>query len=71
MEIPDQHRATVLTLYRLWMFLILTLALNLVAGVFLLISGANSGGSDLGASVMYLPVIGVSPSHLGRENRLS
>ena len=83
MEIPEQHRPTVLTLYRLWMFLIIVLAVNLVGAIFLLISGgtppvlgagerrggptnsssiANNGGADLGAAIMYLPVIGVSQS---------
>ncbi|CEQ39963.1 SPOSA6832_01548 [Sporobolomyces salmonicolor] len=38
-EIPEQHRATVLTLYRVWMFLILTLIVNLVAAILLLVSG--------------------------------
>ncbi|KAL8278455.1 hypothetical protein RQP46_009145 [Phenoliferia psychrophenolica] len=59
MEIPEQHRPTVLTLYRIWMFLIIVLTVNLVSAVFLLISGANNGGADLGAAIMYLPVIGI------------
>ncbi|KAK4058736.1 hypothetical protein OIO90_000180 [Microbotryomycetes sp. JL221] len=58
-QIPEKYQPTVLTLYRLWMFLVLTLAMNLVACVFLLISGASNGGADLGAGIMYLPVIGV------------
>ncbi|KAM0754033.1 scamp-domain-containing protein [Meredithblackwellia eburnea MCA 4105] len=58
-EIPEQHKSTVLTWYRIWMFLVLVLAVNLVGGVLLLISGANNGGADLGAAIMYLPVIGV------------
>ncbi|SCV68979.1 BQ2448_1999 [Microbotryum intermedium] len=57
-EIPAEHQSTVLTLYRLWMFLVLTLAVNLVAAILLLVSGANNGGADLGAGIMYLPVIG-------------
>lgn len=58
-QIPEKYQSTVLTLYRVWMFLVLTLAMNLVACVFLLISGASNGGADLGAGIMYLPVIGV------------
>ncbi|GAA5830245.1 hypothetical protein JCM11251_001282 [Rhodosporidiobolus azoricus] len=58
-EVPEQHRATVLTLYRVWMFLVLTLIINLVGAVLLLISGSSNGGSDLGAGIMYLPVISV------------
>ncbi|GAA5978021.1 hypothetical protein JCM21900_005574 [Sporobolomyces salmonicolor] len=54
-EIPEQHRATVLTLYRVWMFLILTLIVNLVAAILLLVSGASNGGADLGAAIMYVP----------------
>ncbi|GAA6009103.1 hypothetical protein JCM10207_004094 [Rhodosporidiobolus poonsookiae] len=57
-EIPEQHRATVLTLYRIWMFLVLVLLVNLVGGVLLLVSGASNGGADLGAAIMYVPVIG-------------
>ncbi|GAA6063289.1 hypothetical protein JCM10212_004671 [Sporobolomyces blumeae] len=57
-EIPEQHRATVLTLYRIWMFLIVTLLVNLVAAILLLVSGATNGGADLGSAIMYVPVIG-------------
>lgn len=38
-EIPEAHRSTVLTLYRIWMFLILVLCVNLVGAILLLISG--------------------------------
>lgn len=47
-------------MYRIWMSLILVLILNLVAAILLLISGASNGGADLGAAIMYVPVIGVS-----------
>jgi hypothetical protein len=60
MEIPDEHKATVLTLYRIWMLLVIVLVVNLVSAILLLISGANNGGADLGAAIMYVPVIGVS-----------
>lgn len=60
MEIPDDHKATVLTLYRIWMLLVIVLVVNLVSAILLLISGANNGGADLGAAIMYVPVIGVS-----------
>lgn len=46
MEIPEDTRSVVLTLYRIWMFLIIVLLVNLVGSIFLLISGANNGGSD-------------------------
>ncbi|KAK4698353.1 secretory carrier-associated membrane protein, partial [Phenoliferia sp. Uapishka_3] len=58
-DIPEAHRPTVLTLYRIWMLLIIVLIVNLVSAILLLISGANNGGADLGAAIMYLPVIGV------------
>ncbi|GAA5957581.1 hypothetical protein JCM3765_001444 [Sporobolomyces pararoseus] len=58
-EVPEQHRATVLTLFRIWLFLIVTLVVNLVAAILLLISGASNGGADLGAAIMYVPVIGI------------
>ncbi|BGP22780.1 hypothetical protein JCM10295v2_001671 [Rhodotorula toruloides] len=57
-EIPEQHQPTVLTLYRIWMFLILVLIVNLVGAILLLISGASNGGADLGSGIMYVPVIG-------------
>jgi hypothetical protein len=60
MEIPEETRPTVRTLYRIWMFLVVVLLVNLVGAIFLLISGANNGGADLGAAIMYVPVIGVS-----------
>lgn len=59
MEIPEESKSTVLTMYRIWMFLVIVLLVNMVGGVFLLISGANNGGSDLIASVVYVPVISI------------
>ncbi|GAA6051827.1 hypothetical protein JCM3770_005485, partial [Rhodotorula araucariae] len=56
-EIPEAHQATVLTLYRIWMFFVVVLAVNLVGGVLLTISGSSNG--DLGAGIMYLPVLSV------------
>ncbi|GAA5914567.1 hypothetical protein JCM8208_001205 [Rhodotorula glutinis] len=56
-EIPEAHQATVLMLYRIWMFFVLVLAVNLVAAVLLTASGSSSG--DLGAGIMYLPVLSV------------
>ncbi|GAA5848507.1 hypothetical protein JCM8547_004534 [Rhodosporidiobolus lusitaniae] len=56
-EIPEAHQATVLTLYRIWMFLGITLVVNLVGAILLLVSGASNGGADLGAGIFYTPVI--------------
>jgi len=41
-EIPAAHQATVLMLYRIWMFFVLVLAVNLVAAVLLTASGCAS-----------------------------
>ncbi|TNY23620.1 scamp family-domain-containing protein [Rhodotorula diobovata] len=56
-EIPAQHQAMVLTLYRIWMFFVLVLTVNLVGGVLLTASGSSNG--DLGAGIVYLPVMTV------------
>lgn len=42
-EIPQAHQATVLTLYRIWLFLALVLVINLVGAILLLVSGASNG----------------------------
>lgn len=44
-EIPQAHQATMTTIYRIWIFLILTLVINLVGAILLLVSGASNGGS--------------------------
>lgn len=41
-EIPEASRSTVLTLYRVWMFLVVTLIFNFIAGILLLTSGGKS-----------------------------
>jgi hypothetical protein len=51
-EIPSESRTVVLTLYRVWMLLGLTLILNLVACILLLVSGRPDGASDMGAAIM-------------------
>lgn len=58
-EIPAESKPVVLTLYRLWLLLIATLIANLVAGILMLVSGRPDGGKDMGAAIMYLPVITV------------
>lgn len=40
------------------MHLIVVLLVNLVGAILLLVSGASNGGADLGAAIMYVPVIG-------------
>ena len=49
-----------LTLFRLWLWLVATLVVNLVACILLLVSGQPDGGKDLGAGIMYVPVITVT-----------
>jgi hypothetical protein len=38
-------------LYQLWLVLMLTLIINMVACIFILLAGAADGGRDLGASI--------------------
>jgi len=59
-EIPAESRIVVLTLFRLWLWLVATLVVNLVACILLLVSGQPDGGKDLGAGIMYVPVITVT-----------
>jgi len=59
-EIPSESQPIVLTLYRLWLLLIITLIINVVACILLLVSGTPDGGKDVGAGIMYLPVIAIS-----------
>jgi len=58
-EIPAESRAVVVTLYRIWLLLLITLLANMVGTIFLLISGQEDGAKDLGAGIMYVPIIGV------------
>ena len=50
-EIPEPHRQLITRLYQLWLVLLGTLIINMVACICILISGSASGGSDLGASI--------------------
>ncbi|CAH7689586.1 scamp family-domain-containing protein [Phakopsora pachyrhizi] len=54
-EIPIEKRADVTTIYRGWLFLVLTLAWNLLTTIFILTSGASSGGAGLGSGIFYFP----------------
>lgn len=58
-EIPAEKQADVRTIYRGWLLLVAVLAWNTLTSIFLLTSGANSGGADLGSGIFYLPVITV------------
>ena len=50
-EIPEGSQSLVLRLYQLWLVLLGTLILNLVACIFILLAGSDDGGHDLGASI--------------------
>ncbi|KAF9464754.1 scamp family-domain-containing protein [Collybia nuda] len=56
-EIPEASRPLITRLYQLWLVLVLTLIINMVACIFILLSGAEEGGRDLGASIGYLFII--------------
>ncbi|KAH0827165.1 scamp family-domain-containing protein [Lanmaoa asiatica] len=52
-EIPDASRPLITRLYHLWLVLLATLLINMVACIFILIAGASDGGKDLGGSIGY------------------
>ncbi|KDQ60946.1 hypothetical protein JAAARDRAFT_67364 [Jaapia argillacea MUCL 33604] len=57
-EIPELSRPLITRLYQLWLVLLGTLIVNMVACIFILLAGSSDGGRDLGASIGYLPIIG-------------
>lgn len=59
-EIPPDSQVLMQNLYRLWLLLVLSLIINMVACIFLLIQGATDGGKDMISGVVYLPVITVA-----------
>lgn len=50
-EIPETSRPLITRLYQLWLVLLGTLIVNMVACIIILISGSPAGGSDLGGSL--------------------
>lgn len=56
-EVPAASRQIVNTLYRLWLLLVLTITLNLVACILLLVTGSDDGGKDLGGAIVDLIII--------------
>lgn len=50
-EIPETSRPLITRLYQLWLVLLGTLIINLVACIIILISGSPAGGGDLGGSL--------------------
>lgn len=43
-------------LYQLWLVLLGTLLLNMIACIFILVAGSRDGGRDVGASIGYVSV---------------
>ncbi|KAF7304814.1 Secretory carrier membrane protein 2 [Mycena kentingensis (nom. inval.)] len=58
-EIPEASQGLITRLYQLWLVLFATLILNMVACVFILVSGSRDGGRDVGASIGYIFFISV------------
>lgn len=60
-EIPPGDLQTAMThLYWIWLLLVGTLVVNVVACVFLLIQGSQDGIKDMISGIVYLPVITVT-----------
>jgi len=58
-EIPEASRSLIMRLYQLWLLLLVTLVVNMVACIVILIAGSDDGARDVGASVTYVPIIGL------------
>lgn len=56
-EIPPDSREAMQHIYILWLVLVGTLIVNLVACVFLLIQGSSDGIKDMITGIVYFPVI--------------
>ena len=50
-EIPEASQPLITRLFQLWLVLVATLIVNMVACIFILTAGAAGGGSDLGSSI--------------------
>ncbi|KIK19347.1 hypothetical protein PISMIDRAFT_156105 [Pisolithus microcarpus 441] len=56
-EIPEASRPLINRLYQLWLVLLATLIINMIACIFFLVAGSSDGGKDLGGSIGYLIII--------------
>ncbi|KAI6128300.1 scamp family-domain-containing protein [Pisolithus croceorrhizus] len=56
-EIPEASRPLISRLYQLWLVLLATLIVNMIACIFFLVAGSSDGGKDLGGSIGYLLII--------------
>ena len=61
-EIPQDSQPLITRLYQLWLVLLGTLVVNMVACILILISGSSDGGKDLGSSIGYV----ASPFVMGK-----
>lgn len=50
-EIPEASQPLITRLYQLWLVLVATLIINMVACIFILLAGKDDGSRDLGASI--------------------
>ncbi len=50
-EIPEASQPLITRIYQLWLVLLGTLVLNMIACIFILIAGSSDGGRDVGASI--------------------
>ncbi|KIJ44033.1 hypothetical protein M422DRAFT_228651 [Sphaerobolus stellatus SS14] len=58
-EIPEPARPLMTRIFQLWLVLLGTLIINLIACIFILLAGSQDGGRDVASSAIYLPVIGI------------
>lgn len=63
-EIPSASQQLITRLYQLWLVLLLTLIVNMVACIFILLAGGEEAGRDLGASILYVLLLFFSSSQL-------
>ncbi|KAK1228425.1 hypothetical protein PQX77_008563 [Marasmius sp. AFHP31] len=59
-EIPEASRPLITRLYQLWLVLVVTLLINMIACIFILIAGSTDGGKDVGSSIGYIFVITIT-----------
>ncbi|TFK54770.1 scamp-domain-containing protein [Heliocybe sulcata] len=57
-EIPEASRPLITDLFRLWLLLMATLLVNMIACIFATVTGTGDGVRDLLVSLMYIVVIG-------------
>jgi hypothetical protein len=50
-EIPEASRSLITRLFQLWLALLVTLLLNVIACISILTAHLNNGGSDVGSSI--------------------